>query len=82
MNTQNPSFYSIKRSIYKNYSFEKNKEKSIYDKFLLEKKKIEENESSILIGNFLKPLKNGLTNIPQIHPLKKKKIPIKMKKNE
>ena len=39
MNTQNPSFYSIKRSIYKNYSFEKNKEKSIYDKFLLEKKK-------------------------------------------
>ena len=82
MNTQNPSFYSIKRSIYKNYSFEKNKEKSIYDKFLLEKKKIKENESSILIGNFLKPLKNGLTNIPQIHPLKKKKIPIKMKKNE
>ena len=81
MNTQNPSFYSIKRSIYKNYSFEKNKEKSIYDKFLLEKKKLEENENSVLIGNFLKPLKNGLINIPQVHPLKNKKIPLKVKKN-
>ncbi len=81
MNTQNSSFYSIKRSMYKNSSFEKKKEKSIYDKFLLEKKKLEENENSVLIGNFLKPLKNGLINIPQVHPLKNKKIPLKVKKN-
>ena len=82
INTQNSSFYSIKRRLYKNNSYEKKKEKSIYDKFLFEKKKLEENENTILIGNFLKPLKNSLINIPQIHPLKTKKKSLKVKKND
>ena len=52
------------------------KGKSIYDKFLINKQKLEKKESSVLItltDNFLKPLKSSLLNIPQIYPSKQKK---------
>ena len=81
LNDTNSSFKSSDSKILFNNNEKNEKNKTAYNKFLFKKKKIEDKENSVLItlsGNFLKPFKNGLLNVPQINLSKKKK---KNKKN-
>ena len=77
----NSSFKSSDSKIVYNNNEKTDKNKNKYNTCLFKKKKKEEKENSVLItlsGNFLKPFKHGLLNIPQINLSKKKK---KIKKN-